>query len=70
MVVKAPSVERSIISSFGQFYLLSALPEDLAPFSYANSSRNFTEPFFCKSINVIDQYPQVISRVVNEQTPD
>ena len=70
MIVKAPSVEKSKTSSFGQFYLLSALPKDLAPFSYKNSSRKFIDPFFCKSLNTVDRYPQIITKGGNELTPD
>ena len=70
MIVKAPSVKKSRTSSFGQFYLLSALPEDVAPLSHENATRKFIDPFFCKAMNVVDRYPQITSIGDNELTPE
>ena len=70
MVVKNVStVKKFRTSSFDQFYLLSASPKDVGPLSYESSTRKYLDPFICKSINVVDRYPQV-SLIDNVLTPE
>ena len=46
---------------FDQFYLISSSPKDITSKSCNYVDQNFSNPFLCKSINVLDQYSKTVS---------
>merc|ERR1719491_1207782 len=64
------SIKKSKTSSFDQFYMLTALPNDIDPLSYESSRRSYLDPFHCKSIHVMNRYPQISSMLDNVLKPE
>ena len=71
MILKnCSSIKKSKTSSFDQFYMLTALPNDIGPLSCESSRRSYLDPFHCKSIHVMNRYPQISSMLDNVLKPE